>query len=153
MSVARVKKMNLPDAPKPTRSVKYSDPWEKERGEKWQESEGKDLCNLHNGPVKKIQFWDNARLAKLRRLWKEGCPISEIARECGAELTATQNRITLEISYGRVESRKRKLTQDDIERIYRLRDAGMSIKLIAKDMRRSTVTINKVLKERQSNET
>ena len=147
MSVARLKKMNLPDAPKPTKAVKTVDPREKERQQRLLEARGR--LNSKNERVKPKVFWDKARMAKLRRLWIEGYPVKHIARECGAEVKETQNKITQEILWGRLESRRRDLTADDIERIYRLRDAGMSIKLIAKDMKRSAVRIKKILEERE----
>lgn len=147
MSVARMKKMNLPDAPKPTKAVKTTDPREMERQQRLLEARGR--LNNKNDKVKPKDFWDKARMAKLRRLWIEGWPVKHIARECGAEEKVTQNRITMEIQYGRLESRRRDLTAEDIERIYRLRDAGMSIKLIAKDMKRSAVRIKKILEERK----
>ena len=70
MSVAKVKKMNLPDAPKPTRAMKVVDPREKERQQRLQEAQGKGLnLKLRIDEGKPLCFWDKARLAKLRRLW------------------------------------------------------------------------------------
>ena len=149
MAVARVKKMNLPDAPKPTRATKAYDPREKEREQRLQEACGKGLnMKVRIDEGKPLCFWDRARVSKLRRLWNEGYPVKYIARECGAQEKATHNKITQEISYGRLEPRRKDLSAEDIERIYRLRDAGMSIKLIAKDMKRSAVRVKKILEER-----
>jgi len=145
MAEARVRKMNLPDAPKPTRSVKYQDPREKEREQRLKEAQGKSLEMRKRNEGKPIRFWDEARLAKLRRLWNEGESTNYIAREVGADIKAVQNRITVEIRGGRLESRKRPMTEEEVEKIYRMRDAGMSRKQIAKDMRRSPHTIIKIL--------
>jgi len=149
MAVARIRKIHLPDAPEPTRPVKYQDPREKEREQRIKESQGKGLEMLkRNGNERKpIRFWDEARLAKLRRLWNSGEPSNYIAREVGADKKAVQNRITMEIKAGRLESRKRPMTKEEIEKIYRMRDAGMTRKQIAKDLRRSPLTIKKILEE------
>ena len=149
MSGAVIKR-KLPDAPKPTRAMKAYDPREKERQQRLQEACGKGLnMKVRIDEGKPLCFWDRARVSKLRRLWNEGYPVKYIARECGAQEKATQNKITQEISYGRLEPRRKDISTEEVERIYRLRDAGMSIKLIAKDMKRSAVRVKKVLEERE----
>lgn len=148
MAVARVRKMNLPDAPEPTRSVKYQDPREKEREQRLREAQGKSYEMRKRNEGKPIRFWDEARLAKLRRLWNEGEPSNYIAREVGADIKTVQNRLTVEIRAGRLESRKRPMTKEEVEKIYRLFDAGMTRKQIAKDLRRAPLTIQKILEER-----
>jgi len=142
-----VKKINLPDAPKPTKAVRSIDPREKERQQRLQEAHRR--MRDRNDEIRPKCFWDSARTAKLRRLWNEGYPVKYIARECGSQEKTTHNKISFEIKAGRLEPRRKGLTAEDIERIYRLRDAGMSIKLIAKDMKRSAVRIKKVLEERK----
>ena len=148
MAVARVRKMNLPYAPKPTRSVKYQDPRDKEREQRLREAQGKSFEMRKRNEGKPIRFWDEARVAKLRRLWNEGESSNYIAREVGADIKAVQNRLTVEIRAGRLESRKRPMTEEEVEKIYRLFDAGMTKKQIAKDLRRSPLTIQKILEER-----
>ncbi len=145
---ARVRKMNLPDAPKPTRSVKYQDPRDKEREQRLREAQGKSYEMRKRNEGKPIRFWDEARVAKLRRLWNEGESSNYIAREVGADIKTVQNRLTVEIRAGRLESRKRPMTKEEVEKIYRLFDAGMTRKQIAKDLRRAPLTIQKILEER-----
>jgi DNA-binding NarL/FixJ family response regulator len=148
MAEARVRKMNLPDAPKPTRSVKYQDPRDKEREQRLREAQGKSYEMRKRNEGKPIRFWDEARVAKLRRLWNEGESSNYIAREVGADIKTVQNRLTVEIRAGRLESRKRPMTDEEVEKIYRLFDAGMTRKQIAKDLRRAPLTIQKILEER-----
>jgi hypothetical protein len=148
MAVARVRKMNLPDAPKPTRSVKYQDPRDKEREQRLREAQGKSYEMRKRNEGKPIRFWDEARVAKLRRLWNEGESSNYISREVGADIKTVQNRLTVEIRAGRLESRKRPMTDEEVEKIYRLFDAGMTRKQIAKDLRRAPLTIQKILEER-----
>jgi IS30 family transposase len=40
------------------------------------------------------------------------------------------------------------MTKEEVEKIYRLFDAGMTRKQIAKDLRRAPLTIQKILEER-----
>jgi hypothetical protein len=148
MAEARVRKMNLPDAPKPTRSVKYQDPRDKEREQRLREAQGKSYEMRKRNEGKPIRFWDEARVAKLRRLWNEGESSNYISREVGADIKTVQNRLTVEIRAGRLESRKRPMTDEEVEKIYRLFDAGMTRKQIAKDLRRAPLTIQKILEER-----
>ena len=101
---------------------------------------------INNG--KHLCFWDKSRSGKLIRLWNEGCPIKEIARECGANPDVTKNRISYEIKCGRIKTRKRTLTDDEREKICKMRDSGMKIQMIAKDMKCSTKTVMNILKER-----
>lgn len=150
MAKAKIRKMNLPDAPSPTKAVRYKDPREIERAKRIQEHHG---INLNQSRSRQLCFWDSARVARLRRMWEEGYPVKYIARECGADLVVCQNRITYEINCGRLEPRQTRISPEEKERIYRLYDAGVKIPQIAKDMKRSAYRIQKVLKERKNNET
>ena len=151
MSQARVKRINLPDAPKPTKAVRAEDPRDIDRGRRIREMKEINLRNeaqrIDNG--KHLCFWDKSRSGKLIRLWNEGCPIKEIARECGANPDVTKNRISYEIKCGRIKTRKRTLTDDEREKICKMRDSGMKIQMIAKDMKCSTKTVMNILKERE----
>ena len=150
MSQARVRKMVLPNAPKQTKAVRVEDPREVDRGRRIREMKEMKLVSpsqkIDNG--KQLCFWDKARVGKLQRLWNEGCPIKEIARECGANPDVTKNRISYEIKCGRIKTRKRTLTDDEREKICKMRDSGMKIQMIAKDMKCSTKTVMNILKER-----
>lgn len=149
MSQARVRKMVLPDAPKPTKAVRAEDPRDIDRGRRIREMKEINLRNesqrIDNG--KHLCFWDKSRTGKLIRLWNEGYPIKEIARECGASPDVTKNRISYEVKCGRIKSRKRTLTNDEREKICKLRKSGMAIYMIAKDMKCSTKTVMNVIKE------
>lgn len=144
MSQAKIKVKHLPDAPKPTKAVRYCDPREKERQQRLAEhrelnlkiSEGKTLC-----------FWDKARVSKLHRLWNEGFSVKYITREVAApSVKVTQKKLDYEIKCGRIKARRKRLTKDEISKIMRMKKAGMKPIEIAKDMRVSACCIRKVIK-------
>ena len=149
MSVAKVKKMNLPDAPKPTRAVKVVDPREKERQQRLQEAQGKGLnLKLRIDEGKPLCFWDKARLAKLRRLWEEGFQVPYIARETGCTPSSCKDRIRYEIKQGRLENRRKNATSEQIQSIINRYQAGESIQLIAKEMKMSRYRVTNILEDR-----
>lgn len=149
MSVAKIKKMNLPDAPKPTRAVKVVDPREKERQQRLQEAQGKCLnLKLRIDEGKPLCFWDKARLAKLRRLWEEGFQVAYIARETGCTPSSCKDRIRYEIKQGRLENRRKDATSEQIQSIINRYQAGESIKLIAKEMKMSRYRVTNILEDR-----
>lgn len=149
MSVAKVKKMNLPDAPKPTKAMKVVDPREKERQQRLQEAQGKGLnLKLRIDEGKPLCFWDKARLAKLRRLWEEGFQIPYIARETGCTPSSCKDRIRYEIKQGRLENRRKDATSEQIQSIINRYQAGESIQLIAKEMKMSRYRVTNILEDR-----
>ena len=149
MSVAKVKKMNLPSAPKPTRAVKVVDPREKERQQRLQEAQGKGLnLKLRIDEGKPLCFWDKARLAKLRRLWEEGFQIPYIARETGCTPSSCKDRIRYEIKQGRLQNRRKDATSEQIQSIINRYKAGESIQLIAKEMKMSRYRVTNILEDR-----
>lgn len=149
MSVAKVKKMNLPDAPKPTRAMKVVDPREKERQQRLQEAQGKGLnLKLRIDEGKPLCFWDKARLAKLRRLWEEGFQVAYIARETGCTPSSCKDRIRYEIKQGRLENRRKDATSEQIQSIINRYKAGESIQLIAKEMKMSRYRVTNILEDR-----
>lgn len=143
MSKARVKQINLPDAPKPTRSVKAFDPREKERQQRLAEhrelhlriDEGKVLC-----------FWDKARVSKLRRLWGEGFSVAYIAREVGCSPKTAQGRLELELKQGNIEKRLQRASADQVVSIVNRYKAGESINTISKEMKMSRYRVTEILK-------
>lgn len=143
--------MVLPDAPKPTKAVRAEDPREVDRGRRIREMKEMKLVSpsqkIDNG--KQLCFWDKARVGKLQRLWNEGCPLKEIARECGASPEVAKNRISYEIKCGRINSRKRTLTDDERKTIRKIRKSGVSVQMIAKDFKCSTKTVLNILKEEE----
>ena len=149
MSVAKVKKMNLPDAPKPTRAMKVVDPREKERQQRLQEAQGKGLnLKLRIDEGKPLCFWDKARLAKLRRLWEEGFQVAYIARETGCTPSSCKDRIRYEIKQGRLQNRRKDATSEQIQSIINRYKAGESIQLIAKEMKMSRYRVTNILEDR-----
>ena len=149
MSVARVKNMNLPDAPKPTRAMKVVDPREKERQQRLQEAQGKGLnLRLRIDEGKPLCFWDKARLAKLRRLWEEGFQVAYIARETGCTPSSCKDRIRYEIKQGRLQNRRKDATSEQIQSIINRYKAGESIQLIAKEMKMSRYHVTNILEDR-----
>lgn len=145
MSKATVRKMNLPDAPKPTKPYKYVDPREKERQQRLAEHKSLNL----NGITKTtpICFWDKARQARLRRLWEEGWKVGYIARECGCTESVCRDRIRYEIKCGRLERRRKEVTEEQIRSIVSRFKAGESLNNIAKEMLLSRYQVTNILKE------
>ena len=145
MSGAKVKKMNLPDAPKPTKPFHYVDPREKERQQRIAEHKSLNL----NGIAKTtpICFWDKARQARLRRLWEEGWQVKYIARECGCTESVCRDRIRYEIKCGRLERRRKEVTEEQIQSIVSRYKAGESLNNIAKEMLLSRYQVTNILKE------
>ena len=145
MSGAKVKKMNLPDAPKPTKPFHYVDPREKERQQRIAEHKSLNL----NGIAKTtpICFWDKARQARLRRLWEEGWQVKYIARECGCTESVCRDRIRYEIKCGRLERRRKEVTEEQIQSIVSRYKAGESLNNIAKEMLMSRYQVTNILKE------
>ena len=149
MAVARVKNMNLPDAPEPTKAKRTFDPREKERQQRLQEAQGKGLnLKMRIDEGKPLCFWDKARLAKLRRLWEEGFQVPYIARETGCTPSSCKDRIRYEIKQGRLEKRRKDATSEQIQSIINRYKAGESIQLIAKEMKMSRYHVTNILEDR-----
>lgn len=145
MSGAKVRKMNLPDAPKPTKPYKYVDPREKERQQRIAEHKSLNLVGITKSTP--LCFWDKARQARLRRLWEEGWKVSHIARECGCTESVCRDRIRYEIKCGRLERRRKEMTEEQIKSIVSRYKAGMSLNNIAKEMLMSRYQVTTILKE------
>ena len=145
MSKATVRKMNLPDAPKPTKPFHYIDPRDKERQQRLQEHRDLNLVAIKEG--KPLCFWDSARKAKLKRLWEEGESVKTIAREVGCSESICRDRIRYEMKCGRIEKRRKEVTEEQIQSIVSRYKAGMSLNNIAKEMLLSRYQVTNILKE------
>ena len=145
MSGAKLRKMNLPDAPKPTKPYKYVDPREKERQQRLAEHKSLNLVGITKSTP--LCFWDKARQARLRRLWEEGWKVSYIARECGCTESVCRDRIRYEIKCGRLERRRKEVTEEQIQSMVSRYKAGMSLNNIAKEMLLSRYQVTSILKE------
>lgn len=146
MSGAKVRKMNLPDAPKPTKPFHYVDPRDKERQQRLQEHRDLNLVAIREG--KPLRFWDSARKAKLKRLWEEGYSVKYIAREVGCAESVCRDRIRYEIKCGRVEKRRKEVTEEQIQSMINRYKAGMSLTMISKEMMMSRKKVTDILIER-----
>lgn len=146
MSEARVKKMVLPDAPKPTRAYRFVDPREKERQQRLAEHRDLNLVGIKEG--KPPCFWDSARKAKLKRLWEEGFNVKTIAREVGCTESVCRDRIRYEIKCKRLEKRRQELTEEQVQSMISRYKAGMSLNMIAKEMMMSRKKVTGILEER-----
>jgi len=146
MSGAKVRKMNLPDAPKPTKPYKYVDPREKERQQRLAEHKNLNLIGITKSTP--LCFWDKARQARLRRLWEEGWKVSYIARECGCTESVCRDRIRYEIKCGRLEKRRQEVTEEQIQSMISRYEAGMSLNMIAKEMMMSRKKVTMILEEK-----
>lgn len=137
--------MNLPDAPKPTKPYKYVDPREKERQQRLAEHKSLNLVGITKSTP--LCFWDKARQARLRRLWEEGWQVKYIARECGCTESVCRDRIRYEIKCGRLERRRKEVTEEQIQSMVSRYKAGMSLNNIAKEMLLSRYQVTSILKE------
>lgn len=145
MSGAKIRKIVLPDAPPPTKAYKYVDPREKERQQRLAEHKNLNLIGItRTGP---LCFWDKARQAKLRRLWEEGYQVKHIAREVGCTESVCRDRIRYEIKCGRLERRRKEVTEEQIRSIVSRYKAGESLNNIAKEMLLSRYHVTNILKE------
>ena len=142
---ASVKKMVLPNAPKPTKSYKYVDPREKERQQRLAEHKSLNLIGITKSSP--LCFWDKARQARLRRLWEDGWQVKHIARECGCTESVCRDRIRYEIKCGRLERRRKEVTEEQIQSIVSRYKAGESLNNIAKEMLLSRYHVTNILKE------
>ena len=145
MSGAKLRKMNLPDAPKPTKPYHYVDPREKERQQRLAEHKSLNLIGITKSSP--LCFWDKARQARLRRLWEEGWQVKHIARECGCTESVCRDRIRYEIKCGRLERRRKEVTEEQIRSIVSRYKAGESLNNIAKEMLLSRYHVTNILKE------
>lgn len=145
MSKAKVRKMNLPDAPTPTKPFHYVDPREKERQQRLAEHKNLNLIGITKSSP--LCFWDKARQARLRRLWEEGWQVKHIARECGCTESVCRDRIRYEIKCGRLERRRKEVTEEQIRSIVSRYKAGESLNNIAKEMLLSRYHVTNILKE------
>lgn len=145
MSKATVKKMVLPDAPKPTKPFHYVDPREKERQQRLAEHKNLNLIGITKSSP--LCFWDKARQARLRRLWEDGWQVKHIARECGCTESVCRDRIRYEIKCGRLERRRKEVTDEQIQSIISRYKAGESLNNIAKEMLMSRYQVTNILKE------
>lgn len=146
MSGAKIRKMVLPDAPPPTKAYKYVDPREKERQQRLAEHKSLNLIGITKSAP--LCFWDRARQAKLRRLWSEGWKVKYIAREVGCTESVCRDRIRYEIKCGRVEKRRKELTEEQIQSMINRYKAGMSLTMISKEMMMSRRKVTNILEER-----
>ena len=140
-----MRKMNLPDAPKPTKPFHYIDPREKERQQRLAEHKSLNLVGITKSTP--LCFWDKARQARLRRLWEDGWQVKYIARECGRTESVCRDRIRYEIKCGRLEKRRKEVTEEQIQSIVSRYKAGMSLNNIAKEMLLSRYQVTNILKE------
>lgn len=145
MPKAKIKKMNLPDAPSPTKAVRYKDPREIERQKRIQEHNN---INFDKSRDKRLCFWDSARTAKLRRLWEEGFTVSYIAREVGCEESVCRDRIRYEIKCGRAKRRRKEATEEQVQSIINRYKAGENITAISKEMMLSRYYVTNILVEK-----
>lgn len=145
MSKAKVKKIVLPDAPKPTKPFHYVDPREKERQQRLAEHKNLNLIGITKSSP--LCFWDKARQARLRRLWEDGWQVKHIARECGCTESVCRDRIRYEIKCGRLERRRKDVTEEQIRSIVSRYKAGESLNNIAKEMLLSRYHVTNILKE------
>lgn len=145
MSGAKVRKMNLPDAPKPTKPFHYVDPREKERQQRLAEHKNLNLIGITKSAP--LCFWDKARQSRLRRLWEEGWQVKHIARECGCTESVCRDRIRYEIKCGRLERRRKDVTEEQIRSIVSRYNVGESLNNIAKEMLLSRYHVTNILKE------
>ena len=146
MSGAKIRKMVLPDAPPPTKAYKYVDPREKERQQRLAEHKSLNLIGITKSAP--LCFWDKARQAKLKRLWEEGYSVKYIAREVGCAESVCRDRIRYEIKCGRVEKRRKELTEEQIQSMINRYKAGMSLTMISKEMMMSRRKVTNILEER-----
>lgn len=146
MSGAKVRKMVLPDAPKPTKPFHYVDPRDKERQQRLQEHRDLNLVAIKEG--KPLCFWDSARKAKLKRLWEEAFNVKTIAREVGCTESVCRDRIRYEIKCKRLEKRRQELTEEQVQSMISRYKAGMSLNMIAKEMMMSRKKVTGILEER-----
>ena len=146
MSGAKIRKMVLPDAPPPTKAYKYVDPREKERQQRLAEHKSLNLIGITKSAP--LCFWDKARQAKLKRLWEEGYSVKYIAREVGCAESVCRDRIRYEIKCGRVEKRRKELTEEQIQSMINRYKAGMSLTMISKEMMMSRKKVTMILQER-----
>ena len=142
---ASVRKMNLPDAPKPTKPFHYVDPREKERQQRLAEHKNLNLIGITKSSP--LCFWDKARQSRLRRLWEEGWQVKHIARECGCTESVCRDRIRYEIKCGRLGRRRKDVTEEQIRSIVSRYKAGESLNNIAKEMLLSRYHVTNMLKE------
>lgn len=145
MSKAKVKKIVLPDAPKPTKPFHYVDPREKERQQRLAEHKNLNLIGITKSSP--LCFWDKARQARLRRLWEDGWNVKHIARECGCTERVCRDRIRYEIKCGRLERRRKEVTDEQIQSIISRYKAGESLNNIAKEMLLSRYHVTNILRE------
>ena len=138
--------MVLPDAPPPTKAYKYVDPREKERQQRLAEHKSLNLIGITKSAP--LCFWDKARQAKLKRLWEEGYSVKYIAREVGCAESVCRDRIRYEIKCGRVEKRRKELTEEQIQSMINRYKAGMSLTMISKEMMMSRKKVTMILQER-----
>lgn len=138
--------MVLPDAPPPTKAYKYVDPREKERQQRLAEHKSLNLIGITKSAP--LCFWDKARQAKLKRLWEEGYSVKYIAREVGCAESVCRDRIRYEIKCGRVEKRRKELTEEQIQSMINRYKAGMSLTMISKEMMMSRKKVTMILQKR-----
>lgn len=142
MAKAKIRKINLPDAPNPTKASRYKDPREIERAKRIQEHNN---INFDKTKDRRLCFWDSARTAKLRRLWEEGFTVSYIAREVGCEESVCRDRIRYEIKCGRAKRRRKEATEEQIQSIINRYKAGESLSAISKEMMLSRYYVTNIL--------
>lgn len=146
MSKAIIKVQHLPDAPEPTKPYSGGDPREQENAQRIMEHRNIILGK----PDGHVPFWDRARVNKLHRLWNEGYGTKFIMRNVAApNEQVVLKRLRYDIKEGRIEPRRKTLTDDEKEKVFRMKNAGMDIIQIAKEMRMSVYRINKIIKGEQ----
>lgn len=135
----------MPPAPKPTRARKIDDPREVERARRIREHREYDFSKDKN---KKVVFWDEARLAKMRRMWNEGFLVEEISREIGCHnVKQCHNRIDRDIADGILKRRRVRITAEEYDGIAMRLKAGMKPKEIATDLRLSIDVVRKAIRK------
>lgn len=110
---AKVKKMVLPDAPKPTKPMRVLPPWEQHMYESMANSPDAGHFKQKE-PYKK---WTQEELDIIEKMWCEGRIAVDIAPKVGGNIRATQNKITYMISKGLLPKRRNTISEEEYKEI------------------------------------
>lgn len=118
---ATVKKMRLPDAPKPTLPHRTIDPWERKLYE-----DAVRCPNIDQFQNKSQVTWTDERTNTMREMWLDGFIAKEIAPFVGGNIKATTNKLHYMVTKGIIPKRNN-LTDEIRKGVRKDREDGMEI--------------------------
>lgn len=137
---AKIRNINLPDAPPPTKARRVIDPWEKRLYE-----DAVRCPNIDRFQPKTTANWTDARIEKMKTMWLDGFVATDIAPHVGGNIKATTNKLHYMVSRGVIPKRVN-LTDEIRKGVKKDHESGMEIADICRKYIVTQKTVRNIIK-------